>query len=82
MCYNASMMTKLLERAIAKIRELPAEDQDAVAIAALSMIGEDTPLVRLDDDTRTAVLEGLSQAERGEFVPDNIVAEADKRHDA
>ena len=76
------MMTKLLERAIARIRELPAEDQDAVAIAALSMIGEDTPLVRLDDDTRTAVLEGLSQAERSEFVPDNVVAEADKRHDA
>jgi hypothetical protein len=76
------MMTKLLERAIAKIRELPAEDQDRVAIAVLSMTGEDTPLVRLDDDTRAAVLEGLSQAERGEFVSDNIVAEADKRHGA
>jgi hypothetical protein len=76
------MMTKLLERAIAKVRELPAEDQDAVAIAVLSMTGEDTPLVHLDDDTRAAVLEGLAQAERGEFVPDDVVAKADKRHGA
>ena len=30
-CYGG-YMTKLLEQAIAKIRELPAEDQDALAI--------------------------------------------------
>jgi predicted transcriptional regulator len=76
------MMTKLLEKAIAKVRELPAEDQDTVAIAVLSMTGEDTPVVHLDDETRAAVLEGLAQAERGEFVPDEVVAEADKRHGA
>ena len=74
------MMTKLLERAIARVRELPAEDQDTVAISVLSMTGEETPVVHLDEDTRAAVLEGLRQAERGEFVPDEIVAEAD-RHD-
>jgi predicted transcriptional regulator len=74
------MMTKLLEKAIAKVRELPAEDQDTVAVAVLSMTGEDLPLVQLDDETRAAVLEGLAQAERGEFVPDEVVAEADKRH--
>jgi len=33
----------------------------------------------LDDETRAAVEEGLAQAERGEFVPDEVVAEADKR---
>jgi predicted transcriptional regulator len=80
MCYAARMMTKLLERAIAKVRELPAEDQDTVAVAVLSMTGEDLPVVQLDDETRAAVLEGLAQAERGEFVPDEVVAEADKRH--
>ena len=31
-------MTKLLEKAIAQIRELPAEDQDAVAVAMLAMM--------------------------------------------
>ena len=73
------VMTKLLERAIEKVRELPARDQDALANALLSITGEETAVVHLDDETRAAIEEGLAQAERGEFVPDEIVAEADKR---
>jgi predicted transcriptional regulator len=73
-------MTKLLERAIEKVRELPDEDQDALANALLSLTGEETAVVRLDAETRAAIEEGLAQAERGEFVPDDIVAESDKRH--
>ena len=72
-------MTKLLERAIAKVRELPAEDQDALAVALLSLVGETTEVVQLDDDTRAAVEEGLAQAQRGEFVSDEDVAKADAR---
>ena len=72
-------MTKLLERAIEKIRELPAQDQDALANALLSIAGEETAVVHLDDETRAAVEEGLAQAERGDFVPDEVVTEADKR---
>ena len=73
------VMTKLLERAIEKIRELPAQDQDALANALLSIAGEETAVVHLDDETRAAVEEGLAQAERGDFVPDEVVTEADKR---
>jgi predicted transcriptional regulator len=73
-------MTELLEQAIEKIRELPASDQDALANALLSITGEETAVVHLDDETRVAIEEGLAQAERGNFVPDEIVAEADKRH--
>jgi predicted transcriptional regulator len=73
-------MTKLLEKAIAKVRELPEDAQDALAAALLAMTGEEAPNVRLDEATRAAVREGLTQAERGEFVADEIVAEADKRH--
>ena len=51
-------MTDLLEKAIAKVRELPAEDQDALAAALLSLAGETTPVVQLDDDTRAAVKRG------------------------
>jgi hypothetical protein len=54
-------MTKLLEKAIAKARELSAEDQDAVAVAMLSM-AEETPVVALDEETRAAIREGLEQA--------------------
>ena len=75
-------MTKLLEKAIARVRALPAEGQDTVAIAVLSMTGEETPIVSLDENTRAAILEGLREAERGEFVPDEMVAETDKRHGA
>ena len=72
-------MTKLLEQAIAKVRELPAEDQDALAVALLSLAGETTAVVELDEDTRAAVEEGLAQARRGEFVSDEDLAEADAR---
>ena len=34
----------------------------------------------IDRVTRDAILEGLAQAERGEFVPDEIVANSDRRH--
>jgi predicted transcriptional regulator len=74
------VMTKLLERAIERVRDLPAPDQDALANALLSITGEETAIVRLDDATRAAVEKGIAQAERGEFVPDDVLAESDARH--
>jgi len=73
-------MTKLLEQAIAKVLTLPAEEQDALALAILSMSDGDASAYPLDDATRAAILEGLAEAERGEYVPDEVVAAADKRH--
>jgi predicted transcriptional regulator len=72
-------MTKLLEMAIAKARELSAEDQDAIALAMLVM-SEETPVVALDEETRAAIREGLEQARRGEFVPDEEIEALWKRH--
>jgi hypothetical protein len=46
-------MTKLLESAIEKVRELSAKDQDNVARALLALTGEDTPLIPLDPETRS-----------------------------
>jgi predicted transcriptional regulator len=74
------MMSKLLEQAIDKVRELPDEDQEAVAAVMLTMAGLEAPRVRLDDETRAAIRQGVAEAERGEFVPDEVVAQADKRH--
>ncbi|MGP0059822.1 MAG: hypothetical protein ACLPID_11105 [Beijerinckiaceae bacterium] len=73
-------MTKLLEKAIAKVRELPAEDQDIVAVAVLSM-AEEMPIVALDDEARAAIREGLEQARRGEFLPDEEIDALWKRHE-
>jgi predicted transcriptional regulator len=74
-------MTKLLEKAIAKVREFPDEDQDAFALALLSMAGEETPITHLDEKTRAAVRDGLAQAKRGEFVPDEEMDAFFKQHD-
>ncbi len=61
------------------MRELPAEDQDGLANALLAITGEETAVVHLDDETRAAVEEGIAQAERGEFVSDEVIAAGDKR---
>jgi predicted transcriptional regulator len=73
-------MTKLLERAIAKVRTLSEDDQDAIALAILSMADTETTEYAIDDATRAAILEGLEQARRGEFVPDEEIEALWKRH--
>jgi hypothetical protein len=73
-------MTKLLEKAIAKARELPENDQDSIAVMLLSMTSEDPQIDPIDDATRAAILEGLAQARRGEFVPDEEIEALWKRH--
>ena len=74
-----SVMTKLLEKAIAQARALPPEDQDALAAVLLSMTDEGAGIAPLDDETRAAIREGLEQARRGEFVPDAEIAALWKR---
>jgi predicted transcriptional regulator len=73
-------MTKLLDQAIAKVRKLPDEEQDSLARVLLSMAEMDASDFPLDTATEVAIREGLAQAERGEFVADEVVAEANKRH--
>ncbi len=73
-------MTKLLERAIAKARELPEDEQDALALTILAMAEGGPSLPPLDDETRAAILEGLEQARRGEFVPDEEIEALWKRY--
>jgi predicted transcriptional regulator len=72
-------MTKLLDQAIAKVRELPETDQNEAAEVLFSIASKNRP-VRLDDETRAAVREGVAQARRGEFVSDEDMAVFFKRH--
>jgi predicted transcriptional regulator len=62
-----------LDKALARIRELPEEDQDALAIALLAMAEVEHPLADLDEETRTAIREGIAQARQGEFVADEEI---------
>ena len=74
-------MTKILERAIAKARELPDEDQDAIGAVLLSLTDELPGRPgELDDETRAAISEGLAQARRCEFVPDAEIEALWKRY--
>ena len=67
-------MTKILERAIAKARELSEEDQDAIGAVLLSLTDELPGHVDdFDEETRAAIREGLAQARRGKFVPDEDI---------
>jgi predicted transcriptional regulator len=75
-------MTKLLEQAIAKVRELTDEEQNALALTILAMAEVDESTLSLDDETRAAILEGLEQARRGEFVPDEEIEALWKRYGA
>jgi|SRR5580700_9061661 predicted transcriptional regulator len=72
-------MSKLLEQAIAKARTLPEEEQDALGAVLLSMTEDDGTVVQLDDETREAIREGLEEARRGEFVPDEEIQALWKR---
>ncbi len=48
-------MTKLLDRALAKARQLPDDAQDALAIALRSMADAESPIVAMDEETRAAI---------------------------
>jgi hypothetical protein len=74
-------MTKILERAIARARELSDEDQDAIGAVLLSLTDELSSRVGdLDDETRAAINEGIAQARRGEYVSDEDVEALWKRY--
>ena len=57
-------MTKLLEKAIEELRELPDDMQDKAARQLIQYVEEVT-----DDSERGAIIEGRRAYERGEFTP-------------
>jgi len=74
-------MTKILDRAIAKARTLSEEDQDALGAVLLSLAEEwPSHVDDLDEETRAAIREGLAQAKRGEFVPEQDIQALWKRY--
>ena len=61
-------MTKLLERAIAELKKLPENEQDAAAELVLNLVARRDEPIELDDETRVSVKEGLAQIDRGEAL--------------
>jgi predicted transcriptional regulator len=63
------------------VRSWPEEDQQELAEYAREIEARRTGVYVMSDEERTAVRRGLAEADRGNFVSDDVVAEADKRHD-
>ena len=73
-------MTKLLDQAIEKVRELPEADQDDTAEMLLWVIEARSGAMPLDEETAKAIDEGLAEARRGDFASEAEVAALWKRH--
>ena len=69
-------ITAVLDRA----RTWPKERQEDLARLALKIEAQDRQVEGEDDATRAAIAEGLAQARRGEFVPDEEMAAFFKSH--
>jgi hypothetical protein len=57
-------MTKLLEKAVEVVRQLPPRSQDEIAAAMLNLAASDAEAEEIDQAHLPAVLEGLEQARR------------------
>jgi hypothetical protein len=74
-------MTKLLEKALEAVRRLPPDTQDEIALAMLTLSGNDDQVEDVDAAHLPAVLEGLAQAKRREFATDAEIEAAFRRFD-
>ncbi|MCC8941054.1 hypothetical protein CI1B_79840 [Bradyrhizobium ivorense] len=63
-------MNQVLEDAIEKVRRLPADRQAYIAEVLEQIAAAGADVFTIPDDHRSAVLEGLDQAKRGELVSD------------
>jgi hypothetical protein len=63
-------MNQALEDAIEKVRKLPADRQAYAAEVLEQIAAAGTGAFVIADEHRSAVLEGLEQAQRGDFVSD------------
>ena len=75
------MIVKMLKDVLDQAGTWPQQDQEELAEYAREIQARRTGIYIMSDDERAAVRRGLAQADRGEFAPDEVVTEADKRHD-
>jgi hypothetical protein len=72
-------MTKLLDRALEAVKKLPADEQDEIARAILSLAGESGEPQAIDPAHLPDLLESLAQAKRREFATDAQIEDAFRR---
>ncbi|MCX7360616.1 MAG: hypothetical protein NTV97_01805 [Alphaproteobacteria bacterium] len=72
-------MTKLLEKALEAVRRLPPASQDEIALAMLTLSGNEGEPEKIDAAHLSAALEGLEQAKRRDFASDADIETAFRR---
>ena len=73
-------MSKLAELIWNRIDAWPEEAQAELVRSVIEIEQKHFGVYRLSDDERAAVRDGLAEAERGEFMPDEVMADFFKRH--
>lgn len=74
-------MNRILKEVIEHAATWPEEDQEKLAEYAREIEARRSGIYTLSDDERAMVRKGLAEADRGEFVSDDLIAQADKRHE-
>jgi predicted transcriptional regulator len=74
-------MNRILKEVIEHAATWPGEDQEKLAEYAREIEARRSGIYTMSDDQRAMVRNGLAEADRGEFVSDELIAQADKRHD-
>ena len=72
-------MTSLLNKALKVVRNLPPKAQDEIALAMLTLSGDEIEAERVDRAYLPALLSGLAQAKRREFASDAEIEAAFRR---
>jgi hypothetical protein len=73
-------MTPLAKNLLERVASWPDEDVAELNELAREIESRRTGVYIISDDEWADLQEGVSQADRKEFVSDEVIAEADKRH--
>jgi len=74
-------MTKLLDKAVEAVRRLSPESQDEIALAMLTLSGNEDEREDIDPAHLPAVLAGLAEAKRREFASEAEIEAVLRRFD-
>ncbi|HEX5509238.1 MAG TPA: hypothetical protein VFX37_12110 [Pseudolabrys sp.] len=76
------MMNKIVESLLERVADWPEEAQAELMQSVAEIESKHFGIYRLSDNERVAVREGFGQADRGEFVSDEAIAEFFQHHRA
>jgi predicted transcriptional regulator len=73
------MVSSILNRIIRDAGSWPVEDQAELADYARVIEARRTGVYNVSDEERSAIAEGLAEADRGDFADDDALAKLSKR---